>query len=228
MARTSPARTDIAETLSRTAVFSSLDADALDRLAGAGRVRRYRRGDYLFHAGDPGDALLVIATGRVKVTISSPDGSQIVLTTAGPHESLGELAVLDGAPRSASVVAADETTVVCLGRRDLLTTMSEHPAVMDAVLVTLGSLVRRLTETTGDLVFLDLTSRLAKVLLRLAGSGRVIDLGLTQSDIAAMVGASRPAVNKALQSLVSRGWISVDGQLIVIHDGEALRRRSER
>ena len=189
---------DVARVLASASVFSSLDAPALDRLAAAATVRRYRRGEYLFHVGDPGDSLLVIADGLVKVTISSPDGVEVVLATMGRSESLGELAVLDGAPRSASVVAAEPTVVIVLGRRELLNTMSAHPAVMDAVLVSLGALVRRLTETTGDLVFLDLGGRLAKALLRLAGDQQVIDLGLTQSDIAAMVGASRPAVNKAL------------------------------
>ncbi len=219
-------RRDVTEVLGAAKVFSSLDAAALDLLAAAATVRRHRRGDYLFHLGDPGDSLLVIAEGLVKVTISSPDGVEVVLATMGRSESLGELAVLDGAPRSASVVATEPTAAIVLGRRELLATMSAHPAVLDAVLVSLGALVRRLTETTGDLVFLDLGGRLAKVLLRLAGDQRVIDLGLTQSDIAAMVGGSRPAVNKALQTLAGRGWISLESHLIVVHDKAALRRRA--
>ena len=157
------------------------------------------------HLGDPGDSLLVIADGLVKVTISSPDGVEVVLATMGRSESLGELAVLDGAPRSASVVAAESTVVIVLGRRELLNTMSAHPAVMDAVLVSLGALVRRLTETTGDLVFLDLGGRLAKALLRLAGDQKVIDLGLTQSDIAAMVGAGPAAVNSCVRCSPDEG-----------------------
>lgn len=226
MTKRTMARRDVAAVLASTAVFSALDPQALDRLAAAAVVRRYRRGEYLFHVGDPGDSLLVVAEGLVKVTISSPDGSDVVLAAMGPGESLGELAVLDGAPRSASVVAAEATTVFVLGRRELLGTMAAHPAVLDAVLVNLGALVRRLTETTADLVFLDLGGRLAKTLLRLAGTQQAIDAGLTQSDIAAMVGGSRPAVNKALQTLAARGWISIRPHQIVLHDKAALLRRA--
>jgi CRP-like cAMP-binding protein len=96
----------------------------------------------------------------------------------------------------------------------------------------LGQLVRRLTEQAGDLVFLDLPGRLAKLLLQLAGqhggAGRsVLDRGLTQSDLAAMIGASRPAVNRALQSLAARGYLTVQGQAIKLRDIEGLRRRAE-
>jgi CRP/FNR family transcriptional regulator, cyclic AMP receptor protein len=107
--------------------------------------------------------------------------------------------------------------------------------VMDAMLVSLGRLVRLLTVQTGELAFLDLTGRLARLLLRLAkdhgltsgnGSPAVIDLGLTQSDLGAMIGASRPAVNRVLQSLAARGVIELNGSAIVVRDLAALRRRA--
>lgn len=216
----------IVDALGRAEIFASLDREALTELATEVVVRRFRRGEYLFHTGDHGDSLMVLARGLVKVTISSADGAVVVLSTVRAPGSLGELAVLDGAPRSASVIAAEPTTVLMIRRRALLAAMAAHPPIMDAVLTGLGQLVRRLTETTGDLVFLDLGGRLAKSLLRLAGSGRVVELALTQSDIAAMVGASRPAVNKALQAMAGRGWISLDGPTILLHDVAALRHRA--
>jgi CRP-like cAMP-binding protein len=130
------------------------------------------------------------------------------------------------------VVAVQPTTVLMLSRPVLLQLMGSHPAVRDALLTSVGALVRRLTEQAGDLVFLDLGERLAKLLMRLAeesgqaGDRIVLDLGLTQSDLAAMIGGSRPAVNRALQSLASRGLIEISGQAIVLHDLAALRRRA--
>jgi CRP/FNR family cyclic AMP-dependent transcriptional regulator len=175
--------------------------------------------------------LVVVAEGLVKVLLSSVHGDEVVLVTAGPAETLGELAVLDGAPRSAAVVAVEPTSVLLLTRPTVLGLMGAHPPVLEAVLGSLGGIVRRLTEQTGDLVFLDLGGRLAKLLLRLAEDaaapgGAVLDLGLSQSDLAAMVGATRPAVNRALQLLASRGLISVDGRVIVVRDADGLRRRA--
>ena len=155
-----------------------------------------------------------------------------MLVTLGGCEVLGEIAVLDGAARSASVIAVEPTTGLLLTRAAVLDVMARHPVVLDAMLRRLGRLVRRLTEQAGDLVFLDLGGRLAKLLLRLAGNrptradGVVLDTGLSQSDLAAMVGASRPAVNRVLRSFAARGLISVDGQVIVLYDIAGLRRRA--
>lgn len=227
-----PSHQAIVEVLAATSTFGGLAPDILDRLAEACTTRTFGRGQYLWYQGDEGDRLMVVASGRLKVVLNSEQGDEVVLATVGQHEVIGELAVLDGSPRSASVVAARTTTVVMLTRPTVLGLMAREPAVLDAVLRTLGQLVRRLTEQTGDLIFLDLGGRLAKLLLRMGasqadGSGPVVlDLGLSQSDLAAMVGASRPAVNKVLQRLASRGMISVDGQVIVLRDLAALRRRA--
>jgi len=225
-----------AEALAATALFGSLQPPVLRQLATLCGRRHYSRGEFLFHCGDGGDGLLVVVRGLVKVVVSSSDGVEMLLTTMGAGDTLGELSLLDGAPRSASVVAAEPTTVLRLGRRELLDMMARHPAVLDEILTTMGGIVRRLTETSSDLVFLDLGARLAKALLRLAAShGRpgaspgnlVLDVGLTQSDIAAMVGATRQAANRALHQLAAQGWIGVDGQVIVVRDLEGLRRRAD-
>jgi CRP/FNR family cyclic AMP-dependent transcriptional regulator len=223
---------EAAEVLGATRVFRALDRSSLLGLAAASRQRTYHRGQYLWYEGDPGDHLVVISTGLVKVVLTSEAGNEVLFVTLGRHETVGELAILDGSPRSASVVAVEPTTVVMLPRASVLEVMASHPAVLDAVLRSLGQLVRRLTEQTGDLVFLDLAGRVAKVLLELAqrhardDEHAVLDVGLSQSDIAAMVGATRPAVNRILQLFASRGLISVDGRVIVLRDLPALRRRA--
>jgi CRP/FNR family transcriptional regulator, cyclic AMP receptor protein len=221
-----------AEVLRRTDVFGGLDDAALADLAARSRTRTYRRGQYIWYQGDPGDTLLVVCGGLVKVVFGSDAGEEAVLVTLGECSVLGELAVLDGSARSASVVAVEPTTALLLGRATVLDVMARHRSVLDAMLRALGALVRRLTEQNGDLVFLDLGGRVAKLLLRLAegrqtaDGGVVLDTGLTQSELAAMVGATRQAVNKVLHGFAARGLIGVDGQVIVLRDIAELRRRA--
>jgi CRP-like cAMP-binding protein len=221
------------EVLRGVPLFAVLGEDGLTAASRAGSTRTYGAGQIICHQGDPGDRLYVILHGLVKVVFTSERGNEIVLRTLGDAEVFGELALLDGSPRSASVVAVESTLVFMLLRERLLELMRQHPRLGDEFLRMLGHLVRRLTEQAGDLVFLDLPGRLAKLLLQLvdqhgaAGGGAVLDRGLTQSDLAAMIGASRPAVNRALQSLAARGYLSVHGQAITLRDVEGLRRRAE-
>ncbi len=221
-----------ARALKSTPMFGALDEESLLTLARACPQRTYRRGQYLWYQDDVGDRLVVICQGLVKVVLASERGDEIVLATAGISEVIGELAVLDGSPRSASVVALEDTTVLSLDRATALQLMATEPAVLDGVLRSLAGLVRRLTEQTADLVFLDLGGRLAKLMLGLvhddgrAADSAVLDMGLSQSDLAAMVGATRPAVNRALQLLASRGLISIDGRVITLRDLPGLRRRA--
>lgn len=218
------------DTLRSATIFAELPDDALARLEAACVSRTYRRNQYLWYQGDDGARLVVVASGLVKVVLSSTKGEEVVLTTLGPGATLGELALLDGSPRSAAVVAAEPTTVLLLSRATVLELLGRYPSVLDALLRSLGSLIRRLTEQAGDLVFLDLGGRVAKLLLQLAdahgGGSTVLNLSLSQSDLAAMVGATRPAVNRALQNLASRGVIKVDGQMIALLDVAALQRRA--
>ena len=222
--------TDVVEILRSAAIFAELPDDALARLAARCVRRTYGRNQFLWYQGDDGAHLVVVASGLVKVVLSSPQGGEVVLTTLGPGEISGELAVLDGSPRSASVVAAEPTTVLLLTRATVLDTLNRYPSVLDALLRSLGNLIRRITEQAGDFVFLDLGGRVAKLLLHLAeahgASSTVLDLRLTQSDLAAMVGATRPAVNRVLQHLAGRGVIEVDGQRIVLVNLAELRRRA--
>lgn len=227
-------RDRIIDTLGRTGLFGGLQHDLLNSLANACVQRVYRRDQYLWYQGDPGDRLVVVASGLVKVVVHSEAGDQIVLAALGAPEVLGELALIDKEPRSASVIAAEDTTVLMIHRGPLLELMRRDNALLEAMLRSVGALLRRLTEQTADLVFLDLGGRIAKLLLRLSeehghwddDGSLILDLRLSQTDLAQMVGASRPAVNRVLQSLATRGFVSIDGHVIAIHDSKALQRRA--
>jgi len=223
----------VATALHQTVIFGELDDSALRELAQVCLPRTYRARQFLWYEGDPGDYLVVIVTGLVKVTVTSPHGDEMLLVTLGPSEVVGELSVIDGGPRSASVVALRPTKGIVIGRAPLIALMQRSPICFDVLLRSLGAMVRRLTEQATDLVFLDLAARVAKLLLREAevrsgeqGQGAVVDLGLTQTELAQMVGASRPAVNRVLQSLAARGSIRIKGREIEIDNLSALRRRA--
>ncbi len=227
-------RTEAAvELLRRTRLFAGLDEPTLRALAERSVERSFQRHGRLFFQGDPGDGLFVLASGLVKVVVSSEEGEEMVLVTLGPGEALGELAVVDGGPRSAAAEALEPTSALLITRPVLLELAARDPALTDALLRALGGLLRRLTEQASDLVFLDLPGRMAKLLAGLAAErgsatpdGIELDANLTQTDLAGMVGASRQSVNQILQGFARRGYLQVQGRRIVIHRLDLLRRRA--
>jgi CRP-like cAMP-binding protein len=224
------------EALGRCPLFSGLDTESRQAIAGSLRTRRFRKGEVLFHEGDPGDTLFIVASGAVKVVVPSDDGDEAILATIRRGDFLGELALLDGAPRSASAIALEATETLALPRVRFSALVATEPAIRDALLSSLAAELRRLTAHVAELHFLDLTGRLAARLARLAeehgsrdadGSIR-LDAPLTQSDLAAMIGATRQSVNKLLGEFVADGLLRMDRETIVIPDLEALARASRR
>ena len=171
----------------------------------------------------------------VKVVVTSEEGEEMVLVTLGPGEALGELSIVDGGARSASAEALEPTVALMITREVLLDLVTRDRGLTEALLRTLGALLRRLTEQASDLVFLDLPGRMAKLLAGLAAEhgsetpeGIELDANLTQTDLAGMVGASRQSVNQILQGFARRGYLQVRGRRIVIHRLDLLRRRPPR
>ena len=208
-------------------LFGRLSTAELEQLAGQTALRRYRRGQVLFFEGDPGDSLLVVAEGRLKVLTRSETGEDLLLAVVGAPDSIGTLAIADGGPRSATVEALTDTAVLRVARTDIMRLAAAGPTVNDALVVMLAAVVRRLTGTAADLVFLDMPRRLAKLLLekcRVVGGGDVVDLPLTQAEIASSIGASRQSVNATLRDFQRRGWITADGPVLRVRDIAALTR----
>jgi CRP/FNR family cyclic AMP-dependent transcriptional regulator len=222
-----------ASLLARTPLFAGLDQSELLGLGACARRRVYQKGEHVFHQGDTGDAVFVLTEGRVKVISASENGDEMILATLQPPDVFGELALIDGGPRSASIQTLEPTTVLTLTRATLLDLMSRQPGVTDVVLRSLGKLVRRMIVQTGDLVFMDLHGRVAKLLLRLIddssehpGERLSLDLQMTQSDLAAMVGGSRQSVNQILHQFAHRGYLHIEGHRLVVKDLDAIRRRA--
>jgi CRP/FNR family cyclic AMP-dependent transcriptional regulator len=226
----------ILDSLATIPFFSGLEPAALDRVAAGMRSRRFRRGEVIFHLGDPGDALFILLTGDVKISLPSDTGDEAILATLGPGAVFGELALLDGAPRSATATAMSPTEAVVLPRDRFRELIATEAGVRDALLASIAGELRRLTTHVEELHFLDITGRLAARLVRLAGEGGAPELdgairlraNLTQGDLAAMVGCTRQSVNKLLGQFTDDRLIRQDRDGIVVTDLEGLVAASRR
>ncbi len=216
-------------------LFNQCGDDVLREVERRLRRRQFRRGEVIFHQGDPGDALHVVGTGSVKIVLPSSEGDEAIIATLRPGDFFGELALLDSAPHSATAVAVEPTETFTLPRDVFLELLGEQPALRDALLKGLAVELRRLTGHVEELHFLDLAGRLAMRLARLAEeqgrdpSGEVsLDWPYTQSDLAAMIGGTRQSVNRLLSELVDDGLVRIERDRLIIGDLDELARRAER
>ncbi len=175
--------------------------------------------------GEPGDTLIVVISGRVKVAVRSADGGELTLTFAGPGGTLGEVSVADGGPRSADVETLEDSELLFIPRELVRDVCARVPAAGLALAGSVAVTLRRLTEATSDLVFLDLPRRLAKVLLSQPRDGAgVIHPALTQEQLAHQAAGTRQSVNATLRGFERRGWITVNGRAVTIRHPEMLAR----
>jgi CRP-like cAMP-binding protein len=222
---------DRAAVLARTELFGGIDEVTQRRIAGHVAERVVDRGQCVFVQDEPGDRMYVLAEGVVKLFVSSRDGGMVELVRHRPPATFGEVALLDGGPRSASAEAVERSTLLVVTRAELVALLRAEDQVAEALLRTLGTIVRRTTRQVSDLAFLDLQGRVARQLLVLAGDGNgafAQTRQVTQAELASMVNGARQTVNQALRSLESHGYIRADGRRIEILDRRRLERLAER
>lgn len=204
-------------------LFRDLGPEIQERLRSLARVRRVARGATIFSKGDPGTSLFAVASGIVRVTALSPQGKNAVFNLIHEGEIFGEIALLDGKPRTADAVAFSDCSLLVIERRDFMPLLRDHPELTLRLLEVLCSRLRRTTEQVEDILFLDLKSRLVKTLLRLAETEGG-EITISQDHLSQMVGMSREMINKQLQVWVKWGWISLARRRIKILDPESLAR----
>ncbi|ACZ00368.1 Crp/Fnr family transcriptional regulator [Thermomonospora curvata] len=221
------------DVLGKAPLFEALDEQGAKALRANVTEVRLSRGQTLFNEGETGDRLYVVLEGKIKLTRTSNDGRENLLSVLGPGEMFGELSLFDPRPRTASAVAVTECRLAGLGHDDLRPWLTGHPEVAVQLLRALAQRLRKTNDVMADLVFTDVPGRVAKALLDLAERfGQPSDVGLhvhhdlTQEELAQLVGASRETVNKALADFAARGWLRIEARAVVILDVERLRKRS--
>ncbi len=211
---------DNGDALTGVEMFAGLEPDVRQRVIATAVPRTYRKGQILFVEHDPGESLIIMKRGAVAVFRTAPTGERAVLTVVRPPDVLGEVSLLDALTRSASAEAIEDSQALTLSRAAFMELVHSNPRILDAVMRSVGALIRRLTEQNSDHVFLDLPGRVAKTLVRLAGESQapMITIELNQSQLAEMAGGSRQSVNQAIGSFASRGWLRTEGRRIVVTD----------
>ena len=216
---------DLADLLRRTRLLGSVPDSDLAALARASRVRTFRRGQVVCSTGDPGDTLIVVISGRLKVVVRSADGGELTLVIVGPGATVGEVSIADGGPRSADVETLVDSQLLFVPRERVQEVCDRVPSAAQALAASVAATLRRLTDATADLVFLDLPKRIAKVLLsQPRDAGGVIRPQLTQDQFAHLAAGTRQSVNAVLRGFESRGWITVDGRAVTVRQPEMLAR----
>ena len=219
----------IAAFLATVPLFKSLDAAERERFAALVREKSYPRGSVILFEDDPGDALCVVRSGRVKVVLLAEDGREVILGLLGVGEHFGELSLIDDQPRSAHVIAMEQSSILVLRREDFRRRVESSPVVAWALLQELSHRLRRADDKIGTLVLLDVPGRIARMLLEAAEDcgNDLIDKPLTHQTIAQVIGASRETVSRALREFQDKGWVTTERRRLRVVNKGALHKRAQ-
>ena len=219
--------------LHQVSLFRSFNREDTKRLAASVTQQSLKKGEALFRKGSEGNALYIIKEGSIKIVLPGKEGDEVILAIFSDGDFLGEMALLDGMPRSADAVALQASEVYVLSRGDFLAFLKENENAVQSILCSLSMRLRRTDDLLEDTCFLNISDRFAKKLVELAekfGCRKkntiFIDLSLTQTDLASMVGATRESINKELRILREKGLVRSEGNRILIFNLDLLKRRS--
>ena len=215
-------------------LFRELDPDERNVLFGRVRVRNYAAGETIFLMGSPGDSMMAVLSGSVRISVPSPEGKEIVLAILQPKEVFGEIALLDGKERTADARAMTACSLATLERREVLSFLARHPHVWPKLVEVLCSRLRNTDQHIAELALLELPARLANALLRLANaeqqasSGRAtLQIQLSQRELGNICGATRESINKCLRAWQRRGIVEIEESLITVANRTALEELAE-
>jgi len=207
--------------------FADLEPEAFEQLCRYAKQTTLKRGATIFSRGDPGTNLIVVVSGTVKISISSPDGRNAILNLIGAGEIFGEIALLDGQPRTADATANSNCEIFTIDRREFIPFVRSQPTVAMKLIELLCGRLRWTSDQVEQVILQNLPGRLASALLRLsdknkhAPEGRTISI--TQQEISEMVGMTRESINKQLRAWAARGWVRLEHGAIVVLKVEPLQ-----
>ena len=212
-------------------IFCDLDPEAFDQLCRYAKHSTLKRGTTLVSKGDPGNSLIAVISGTVKISVSSADGRSAILNMIGPGEIFGEVAVLDGHPRTADATANTNCEIFVIDRREFLPFVRSQPALAMKFIELLCARLRWTSDQVEQVILQNLPGRLASALIRLTEKhkqepkGRAI--AVTQQEISEMVGMTRESINKQLRAWAARDWVRLEHGAIVVLNVEMLRELVE-
>lgn len=214
-------------------LFASLTDAELSSILALAQTVTYPARKIIFQAGEAGDYMLIILGGRAKVSLSSIEGKEAILSLMGPGEAVGEMSLLDGDTRSASVTAMEECRCLVIWRRDFLPFLEKHPRVALKLLEAMSRRLRATNELVGSLSFMHLPARLSRILMNLSDrygetkpDGVVINLKLSQEELGNLAGVSRESVNRQLRVWDEEGVIQLNHGALTIKRPDILLREA--
>jgi CRP-like cAMP-binding protein len=220
---------EIADFLATVPLLSRIAPEELQRFTEITREKEYAKGTVILFEDTPGDSLFIVREGRVKVVLVAEDGREVILGMLGVGEHFGELSLIDEQPRSAHVIAMEDSTLLVLRQEDFKQRVETSPVVAWALLTELSRRLRRADGKIGGLVLLDVPGRVARLLLDAAdeGGAETIEKPLTHQVIAQLIGASRETVSRTMRDFQDAGLIGVHRRRITIRDRAALSSRAQ-
>jgi CRP-like cAMP-binding protein len=217
--------------LGNCSLFSGLSPQERDAMAALARIRVLEAGQPIFAISDPGEQMMAVLSGTVRISVPSPDGKELLLAIIQPGEIFGELAVLDGKKRSADAVAEQTCTLAVLERRDVFSFLERNPSAWPKLVEVLCSRLRRTDQVLAEVALLQIPTRLAKMMVRVLDSNLPADhtakIQFSQRELASMVGGTRETVNKCLRKWQSSGIVQVTEGSILVLNRSALETLAE-
>lgn len=218
--------------LQQVPLFRAFRQDDLQKISDVVKMQSIKKGNTLFRKGEQGTALYLIVSGKIKISVTSRLGDEVILSILSSGELFGDMALLDGMTRSADAVAVEDSQLYVLYQDDFIAILMKSSTAIKALFSTLCARLRKTDKFVEETCFLNVSSRLARRLSEFAerqikaGEEGEIRIEMTQSELASMVGATRESVNKELRNMREKGIVKTVGRSVVVCDLERLKRRA--